>query len=62
MASAPRDFATVSGIADNNALSVRLDNGKTVELDPTRAKHIEHGYAVDGQKSVIVEVAGQPIH
>jgi len=50
-----RDFGTVSVIAENNALSVRLDNGKTVELDPTRAKHIEHGYAVDGQKSVYAE-------
>jgi hypothetical protein len=50
-----RDFATVSGIADNKALSVRLDNGKTVELDPAKAKHIEHGYAVDGQKAIYAE-------
>ncbi len=41
-----RDFGTVSAIAENNALSVRLDNGKTVELDPAKAKHIEHGYAI----------------
>jgi len=34
---------------------VRLDNGKTVELDPAKAKHIEHGYAVDGQKAVYAE-------
>jgi len=50
-----RDFGTVSVIAENNALSVRLDNGKTVELDPAKAKHIEHGYAVDGQKAVFAE-------
>jgi len=50
-----RDFGTVSAIAENNALSVRLDNGKTVELDPTKATHIEHGYAVDGQKAVYAE-------
>ncbi len=50
-----RDFGTVSAIAENNALSVRLDNGKTVELDPAKAKHIEHGYAVDGQKAVYAE-------
>jgi len=50
-----RDFGTISAIAQNNALSVRLDNGKTVELDPTNAKHIEHGYAVDGQKAVYAE-------
>lgn len=50
-----RDFGTVSAIADNNALSVRLDNGKTVKLDPAKAKHIEHGYAVDGQKAIYAE-------
>jgi hypothetical protein len=50
-----RDFGTVSAIADNNALSVRLDNGKTVELDPAQARHIEHGYAVDGLKPVYAE-------
>jgi len=50
-----RDFGTISAIAENNALSVRLDNGKTVELDPAKAKHIEHGYAVDGQKAVYAE-------
>jgi len=50
-----RDFGTVSAIAENHALAVRLDNGKTVELDPAKAKHIEHGYAVDGQKAVYAE-------
>lgn len=50
-----RDFGTISAIAENNALSVRLDNGKTVELNPTKAKHIEHGYAVDGQRAVYAE-------
>ncbi len=50
-----RDSGTVSAIAENNALSVRLDNGKTVELDPANAKHIEHGYAVDGQKAIYAE-------
>lgn len=34
---------------------MRLDNGKTVELDPAKAKHIEHGYAVDGQKAIYAE-------
>ena len=30
-----RDFATVERIAGDNSLSIRLDNGKTVELNPT---------------------------
>ena len=46
------DFATVERIAENNALTVRLNNGKTAELDPEKARHIEYGYAVDGSKRV----------
>jgi conjugative relaxase-like TrwC/TraI family protein len=50
-----RDFGTVEKIADNNALTVRMDSGKTVELDPARARHIEHGYVVDGGKTVAAD-------
>ena len=46
------DFATVQRISDNNALTVRLDNGKTAKLDPEKARHIEYGYAVDGSKRI----------
>ncbi len=41
------DFATVEQIKEDNALSVRLDNGKSIELGPDRARHIEYGYAVE---------------
>ena len=41
------NFATVERIGEDNALSVRLDNGKSTELDPDNARHIEYGYAVD---------------
>lgn len=47
-----RDFGTVERVAENNALTVRMDSGKTVELDPHRARHIEYGYVVDGTKAV----------
>jgi conjugative relaxase-like TrwC/TraI family protein len=40
------EFATVERIGQDNALSVRLDNGKFVELDADQARHIEYGYAV----------------
>ncbi len=46
------DFATVERIGENNALTVRLNNGKTAELDPDKAKHSYYGYAVDGSKRV----------
>jgi hypothetical protein len=31
------------------------DFGKTVELDPAKARHVEHGYAVDGQRAVYAQ-------
>ena len=46
------DFATVERIGDDNALSVRLDNGKMVELDPEKARHIDYGYTVETAKHV----------
>jgi hypothetical protein len=39
------EFATVERIEPD--LSVRLDNGKTVELDAETAQHIDYGYAVE---------------
>jgi hypothetical protein len=39
------DFATMERIESD--LSVRLDNGKTVELDAEVASHIDYGYAVE---------------
>jgi conjugative relaxase-like TrwC/TraI family protein len=39
------DFATAERIGPD--LSVRLDNGKTVDLDTEAAQHIDYGYAVD---------------
>ena len=49
------DFATVERIAENNALSVRLDNGKSVELNSEMARHIEYGYAVGAPQRAVVD-------
>jgi conjugative relaxase-like TrwC/TraI family protein len=46
------DLATVERIGEDNALSVRLDNGKDIELGPEKARHIEHGYSVETAKYV----------
>ncbi|RZU34613.1 MobF family relaxase [Edaphobacter modestus] len=46
------DFATIDRIAEDNALSVRLDNGKTVELNPEKARHIDYGYTVERAKNL----------
>ena len=41
------DFATIERIADDNALSLRLDSGRMVDLDPDKARHMDHGYVVE---------------
>jgi hypothetical protein len=45
-------FATVEEIGQDNTLSVRLDNGKAVELDAEKARHIEYGYTVETAQHV----------
>ena len=42
------DVATVERIAADNGLTVKLDNGKSFELNRDRAKHIDYGYTGDG--------------
>ena len=46
------DLATVEKIANNNALTVRLDKGGSVELSPDQARHIEYGYAVGSTRRI----------
>lgn len=46
------EFGSIDRFGNNNSLSVRLDSGKTVLLDSEKAKHIEYGYAVDGDRRV----------
>jgi conjugative relaxase-like TrwC/TraI family protein len=47
------DFATVEQIEPD--LSVRLDNGKTVDLDTEAARHIDYGYAVETAGNVVAD-------
>jgi conjugative relaxase-like TrwC/TraI family protein len=49
------DFATVERIGEGNTLSVRRDNGKSVELDADHALHIEYGYAVEMKQHASVD-------
>jgi hypothetical protein len=44
------DFATLERIGDNNALTVRMDNGREVTLEAEKAKHIDYGYTVEKAK------------
>jgi hypothetical protein len=47
------DFATVERIEPD--LSVRLDNGKAVELDAVAGRHIDYGYAVESARNIAAD-------
>jgi ATP-dependent exoDNAse (exonuclease V) alpha subunit len=40
-------LGTVEKIGEDNAITVRLDNGKAVALDSEQARYIDYGYAVE---------------
>ena len=42
-------------IADDNGLTVRLDNGKSFELSRDQARHIDYGYTGDGLQRLAVD-------
>ena len=45
------DFGTIETIAANRAIRIRLDTGKTVELNGSTSRAIDYGYTVDGSRS-----------
>jgi hypothetical protein len=48
-------LATVDKIGEDNAMTVRLDNGKTVELDAEQSRYIDYGYAVEATQQASVD-------
>ena len=50
---ANRELGTVEGIGQNDdgRLSLKMDGGRTVELDPRKHPHLDHGYAVTSYSS-----------
>jgi hypothetical protein len=48
-------LATVEKIGEDNALTVRLDNGKAVALDAEQSRYIDYGYAVETARQVTVD-------
>ena len=48
-------FATVERVGEDNALSVRLETGKSAELNADQARHTEYGYAVASAKGAAVD-------
>ena len=47
---ANRELGTVEGIEDGR-LSLKMDGGRAVELDPRQHPHLDHGYAVTSHSS-----------
>ena len=48
---ANRELGTVTSIGQDGRLSLRMDGGREVELDPRQHAHLDHGYAVTSHSS-----------
>jgi hypothetical protein len=49
------NLATVEKIGDDNAVTVRMDNGKAVQLDAEQSRYIDYGYAVETAQQASVD-------
>jgi len=43
---ANRELGAVEGIGQDGRVSLKMDGGREVELDPAKHPHLDHGYAV----------------
>ena len=48
-------LATVEKIGEDNVITVRLDNGKAVELDAEQSRYIDYGYVVEATQQASVD-------
>lgn len=46
-----RDRGRIEAIGNDKRLSVKMDDGRTVNFDPARMRHFDHGYAVTSHSS-----------
>jgi hypothetical protein len=49
------DLGTVTRIGPDNSMTMKMDSGKTAELSPEKARHIDYGYAIGGLKNIRAE-------
>ena len=47
---ANRELGTVEGISEGR-MALRMDDGRTVQIDPVKHPHLDHGYAVTSHSS-----------
>jgi ATP-dependent exoDNAse (exonuclease V) alpha subunit len=48
---ANRELGTVQGIGQDGRLSLKMDGGRELQLDPRLHPHLDHGYAVTSHSS-----------
>lgn len=48
---ANRELGTIQSMGDDGRLSLKMDNGRSVDLDPNRQLHLDYGYAVTSHSS-----------
>jgi conjugative relaxase-like TrwC/TraI family protein len=48
---ANRELGTLEDIGEGGGLSLKMDGGREVQLDPTKHPHLDHGYAVTSHSS-----------
>jgi ATP-dependent exoDNAse (exonuclease V) alpha subunit len=48
---ANRELVTVENIASDGAMRLKLDNGRSINFEPQRHPHLDHGYAVTSYSS-----------
>jgi hypothetical protein len=48
---AERCLGRIEAIRKDNLLTVKMNDGKTVNFDPTQMRHLDHGYAVTSHSS-----------
>jgi len=48
---ANRELGTIKSIDEDERLRLRMDSGRTVELDPRKHLHLDHGYAMTSHSS-----------
>jgi len=47
-----RDLGRIEAIGKDNLLTVKMDDGRIVNLDPAQMRHFDHGYAVGASSEI----------
>lgn len=48
---ANRELGTIQGFTDDGRMSLKMDSGRSISIDPREHPHLDHGYAVTSHSS-----------